>query len=268
LNADEESLNGEQYFLDRERGVAYCFYNCIATFRQPLELQSFPFDRHLFGLPFDSSNCLFTKWKETEQPEQFIDEFLDVTSAASNWNLKDALFLVPKDLNSLAAEPSRKIKFALRCQRRTTYYFWNIVFVLFLLISMSFSSVILDPTDLGDRSSIDLTLVLTCVAYKYVVAQQLPAISYLTLMDKYVIFSLMFISTTMVNNFVVRLLADYYSTYVANVVNIVYGATFFAFWVLLHVVLSVISSTERLYKKWEDVATGINSTALQHYKIE
>lgn len=41
--------------------------------------------------------------------------------------------------------------------------------------------------DVADRMSIALTLVLTAAAYKFAVSSMTPAISYLTLLDKYVV---------------------------------------------------------------------------------
>ena len=51
---------------------------------------------------------------------------------------------------------------------------------------MTFLQFDIDPYDVADRASITLTLVLTAVAYKLVTASMLPAISYLTLLDKFI----------------------------------------------------------------------------------
>lgn|ERR1712217_227153 len=53
------------------------------------------------------------------------------------------------------------------------------------ICSIAFTTLALPPDadNLGDRSSVTLTLLLTAVAYKYVIADQLPKIPYNTKLD-------------------------------------------------------------------------------------
>lgn len=62
----------------------------------------------------------------------------------------------------------------------------------FLLSVLVFTSWAIPAEELADRLSVTLTLVLTSVAFKYMVAQELPKISYLTLLDKYILMSFFF----------------------------------------------------------------------------
>jgi hypothetical protein len=55
--------------------------------------------------------------------------------------------------------------------------------------------------------SVNLTLVLTAVAFKFVVSQNLPNISYLTLLDKYVLTSFVMLFIVVVENAVVAKLS-------------------------------------------------------------
>lgn len=41
--------------------------------------------------------------------------------------------------------------------------------------------------NIGDRMAINLTLVLTAVAFKYVVKEEIPNVPYLTILDKYIL---------------------------------------------------------------------------------
>eukprot|EP00966_Prymnesium_polylepis_P248373 5742394-Prymnesium_polylepis.1 len=56
-------------------------------------------------------------------------------------------------------------------------------------VLLSFTQYPIDYDDSGTRLSITLTLVLTAAAYKFAVSSMVPTISYLTLLDKYVLFS-------------------------------------------------------------------------------
>ena len=51
-----------------------------------------------------------------------------------------------------------------------------------LIVLLSFTSFAVSPDEPADRLSVTLTLLLTAVAFKFVVSQSLPTISYLTLL--------------------------------------------------------------------------------------
>lgn len=67
------------------------------------------------------------------------------------------------------------------------YFIVNIKALMFCVSSLCFTSYSVPIPDLGDRASITLSLLLTAVAYKLVLADILPRVSYLTALDKYVL---------------------------------------------------------------------------------
>jgi len=84
--------------------------------------------------------------------------------------------------------------------RRAGYYLSNVVLPLAAitgLTALSIGAIEADGSRLGtgDRLSVSLTLMLTAVAYKFIVAASLPQVSYLTLLDAYVLvcFGLIFL---------------------------------------------------------------------------
>ena len=67
--------------------------------------------------------------------------------------------------------------------------------VMLAICSLSFTAFAIPREELGDRMSIVLTLLLTAVAFKLVIADALPKVSYFTALDKYMnaMFALLFI---------------------------------------------------------------------------
>jgi heme/copper-type cytochrome/quinol oxidase subunit 2 len=57
--------------------------------------------------------------------------------------------------------------------------------VMLAICSLSFTAFAIPREDLGDRMSIVLTLLLTAVAFKLVIADSLPKVSYFTALDTY-----------------------------------------------------------------------------------
>ena len=63
----------------------------------------------------------------------------------------------------------------------------NMCFSLFVIDVMLFAAHCIPMGDLADRMSVNLTLLLTAMAFKWVLADQLPPVPYLTTIEKYVI---------------------------------------------------------------------------------
>merc|ERR1712039_458673 len=73
------------------------------------------------------------------------------------------------------------------------YYVWNSLFLSALITSLGTLVWAVPYTQLGHRLSLDLTLLLVSVAFKQVLASVVPqGISYLTLLDIYVLCSMAF----------------------------------------------------------------------------
>ena len=74
----------------------------------------------------------------------------------------------------------------LTMNRIPNYYFTNIIKPTCIITTLSACSLFMPDKDLANRLSATLTLLLTAVAYKYLVAQMVPPIGYSTALDKYV----------------------------------------------------------------------------------
>tara|TARA_B110001452_G_scaffold217882_1_gene189523 strand:- start:134 stop:1327 length:1194 start_codon:yes stop_codon:yes gene_type:complete len=70
-------------------------------------------------------------------------------------------------------------------RRRALYYLQNVVGVNAIITSICFTAFGIPLVDLGDRLSVCLTMLLTAVAFKIVLGDALPKVSYQTVMDVY-----------------------------------------------------------------------------------
>jgi len=76
--------------------------------------------------------------------------------------------------------------------RKAGFWMYNVLLPLFIIASCMLASYALDPRDLPNRMAIVLTVMLAMVAFKYAITERLPAISYATLIDLYVLFCFIF----------------------------------------------------------------------------
>lgn len=86
---------------------------------------------------------------------------------------------------------------AFRITRKSTKYLVNNVLVLFLLSMLSFYAFVVPIDSASDRGSVTVTLLLTAISFQQFLADSLPKMSYLVLLDKYILmcFGTMFVIT-------------------------------------------------------------------------
>ncbi|KAG2495453.1 hypothetical protein HYH03_006399 [Edaphochlamys debaryana] len=126
-------------------------------------------------------------------------------------------------------------------RRKLGFYWWNICMPIFLLVFIAFASFVLDTSALPDRLNLTVVVLLTLVAFKLVVAQSLPATSYLTLMDVYTVTAFLFVFLVALQNLVAYVLykADDGTSLAgtrdrADVFNLWSGAALVVAWGVLH----------------------------------
>ena len=88
-------------------------------------------------------------------------------------------------------------------ERRSFYARRLVVLPLALIVLLSFSVFWMDQSSLGDRQSISFIGILTAVTYQLVISEQLPRISYVTLIHAFMAFSFLTMSATVLVNLVV-----------------------------------------------------------------
>lgn len=171
------------------------------TVSEAFELKNFPFDIQPLHIQFSSSwdckNVLltFNKTMPSSMDPNPLDsqewEFHKPRLIAydMDWRDDDQPLLSLSSQSVSGARYSRAY-IALTVKRKPEYYLWNIYVMLLILGTLSFTVFSVDPQETGDRLGIMLTLVLALVAFKLVLVQMLPSISYLTMLDVYTLGSI------------------------------------------------------------------------------
>uniref|UniRef100_A0A5K3EG01 Neur_chan_LBD domain-containing protein n=1 Tax=Mesocestoides corti TaxID=53468 RepID=A0A5K3EG01_MESCO len=132
-------------------------------------------------------------------------------------------------------------------------------FFKFLICSLSLVTFSVDKSQPQSRLQLAFTLVLTLVAFKFVVNQCLPKISYLTYLDKYVISSLFFLTiiciwhggVALIENLTKRLnihVYDHLELYVIIAISIGYFTFNLGFVLMIYAVVSIQLSI--FYRYW------------------
>ncbi|XP_059178683.1 cys-loop ligand-gated ion channel-like isoform X3 [Physella acuta] len=166
------------------------------TFMENLELDDFPFDVQDLTVTV-ASEFPYTEVEVVEDFENhhmvnkqsFVDE--------QEWHLYSHTECIQRELTIDQFDPSvRRSAVSVKCRaaRRPGYFVWNIFMITFLICTLSFATFSVEKDLPQNRLQLSFTLVLTAVAFKSVVNQSLPRISYLTYMDKYLLASMFMMS--------------------------------------------------------------------------
>jgi len=85
-----------------------------------------------------------------------------------------------------------KTSVRLRATRKSQYYITNIVGMMCILNLMCIAAFGVEVPDIADRLSVTMTMMLTAVAFKFIVGDQLPKVSYNTYLDFYLLYTMFF----------------------------------------------------------------------------
>lgn len=155
-----------------------------------------------------------------------------------------------------------------RVCRKVGYFIWNIIFIVFLIIGLTFATFAIEP-DSADRLAVTITLFLTAVAFKLVVKQSLPTISYLTSLDLYILACLMYLGLNAAQNATIKTLAktmeveqlESYDRY--SIVSL--AIIFFAFHLIFGIYLFLTSSKRRRIMEEKDKLYKAKKKYLRKY---
>lgn len=163
-----------------------------AIFLETLELNDFPLDVQDLTITLSS-----------ERPDTEVELVPDSTDLCGinlqtlvdqqEWRLHEHIEITRQSIVQEFTTSSQKhpcISVTCRAARRPGYFYWNVFLIMFFITGLSFATFSVSAERPENRLQLSFTLFLTSVAFKFVINQSLPKISYLTFMDKYVLMSL------------------------------------------------------------------------------
>mmetsp|Transcript_9180 Transcript_9180/g.12173 ORF Transcript_9180/g.12173 Transcript_9180/m.12173 type:complete len:645 (-) Transcript_9180:56-1990(-) len=197
-----EMTNSRQWYTlyavkGEEHPIVCLRWDFTGKFQEIFELRQFPMDVQALTME------LCSYWEVDRESKYRVNLFKNQSSRyksfvntksfvqQSEYSLSDRLRF-KEDRSDPAESSSNKtyplLNISMLVQRHVTYWVLNVVTPLFIITSCLFVSYATPYTEFADRCSMTLTLLLAMVAFKYVISEKLPPISYATLIDFYVLF--------------------------------------------------------------------------------
>ena len=174
-----------------------------ATIKSRFDFRRYPFETQVLQLLIKAHTVSDGKSFANGKRHGFV-----TLADPTRWRYDDAHEIVPNadwlvdwDITSLAASPcgfhegvNDGYKVQVLITRDSTSIMWNQALSLAVIDLLSMVSYGVHPIDLADRSSIVFTMLLTAMAFKFVVSDSLPSVPYLTTLDRFMISSFVVIA--------------------------------------------------------------------------
>jgi hypothetical protein len=172
----------------------------VVVLKSPFDLRRFPFDRQQLEVEIESF--------------AWTDEVLRFHEETGKIGFSDRLEMPEWQIRGVEASVTSRqevrdraafSEFLLQIEvaRKSGYYVWKLVLPLVLLVCVSWIVFWLTDWMVNRRLGLAFRGVLIVVAYQFVISGSLPRVSYLTLMDSFLMFSFIMMVLTILQNTVV-----------------------------------------------------------------
>ncbi len=166
----------------------------ISIFKTYFDFSAFPFDRQNLSFKFspnDDGLCYRTEFDVTDfSKDALLKSFEKIKFI--EWN-KDSInyhSYFDENISCEYSDSGMQINFFV--ERNYNYFLTKILIPIFLILIISWSVFWIRPNLIEPRLTVSIVCLLSLIAYNFVVDDDLPKLSYLTVMDLMILFSYFF----------------------------------------------------------------------------
>lgn len=167
----------------------------FGDFSQPMNLQEFPRDKHVFEVPVVAAGYRDggVKFVSLADNDSFMAEKLSV----ADWNVSN-MRGEPREVVLSNGIKLPGFVFSFEGERLVHHYVVKAIIPLALIVMMSWVVFWIDPKQVPNQLSVAVTTVLTLIAYHIALSGRLPEIPYLTRMDKFLFSSTLLVFMSLI----------------------------------------------------------------------
>jgi len=161
------------------------------TFCELFELPDFPYDMQLLSVSMRMNSIHDYTTKRYGQ--QLFEPEIKPWIKLAEWHIHE-----PRGVGGY--DDKGKGHFAAHAVvvRRHKYYTVNLMVLMAAICSVGFMGYAIPPEEFNDRSALVLTILLTAVAFKFAVSDQLPKVPYMTVLDLFYLCNLALLLAIMI----------------------------------------------------------------------
>ncbi len=165
----------------RPDGTVTYLQRFTGQFSAPMSLREFPRDRQEFYVWLVSPTRAGAN--VTLVPDESVAALVTSELSISDWDVGDARVTL-EDFQAAPGAPTNPgIKLIVPATRKVTYYTIQVLIPLVAIVMMAYAVFWVAPTVVPTRVGVVVTTMLTLIAYRFMLANHVPRLSYLTRLD-------------------------------------------------------------------------------------
>jgi hypothetical protein len=176
-------------------------------FSQSLILRDFPFDEQEFNITLLAAGLSPDEVRLVQDPERQSSIADADHLSVADWTVTSSNTMTGVYGPLRKVSPLATFTFRFEAKRGTRYFALVIIVPLMLIVAMSWVVFWIDPKESGTQVGVAMTSMLTLIAYRFAVASQLPKISYMTLIDIFLLGATLLVFASLVEVMITSYLA-------------------------------------------------------------
>ena len=198
VNRQQISLTLPQVVDVTADGLVTYRQRAVGSFTQKLDLVDFPLDHQRFeiqivAIGYSPDEIAFVPSSSLSTvivPELTIPDRI-ISNAKTGIQAYQPLSTI---------RPTAGFVLSFEAIRKLGFFYSKVIFPLMLVVGMSLMVLWIDPEVANPRVGIPVTSMLTLIAYRFMVANMIPKISYLTRLDMFILASTVLVFLTLVQS--------------------------------------------------------------------
>jgi hypothetical protein len=200
------------YFEEFDKTVTQSSHEGVARIKVDFDLKRFPFDEQVLKIKLYPPYGI-EKNEQNNYPKAYVSTFtsrnnvyLDLKRYKNDnflkeWTITDYKVeneieiedtVSPFDRDKLTQSIFDVIILKIKVKRNINYFIFKIIIPVFLILSIVWSVMWIPPNQVESRLTTSIVGLLSLIAYNFVFNDDLPKLSYLTSLDRYVLLSYLF----------------------------------------------------------------------------
>jgi len=164
------------------------------NFSQPLDLQTFPFDRQSLKVTLANVGFGGEVVNLIPSPNSGISENMTMPDwTVTGWDFVATDFAFEDESSRIGG-----VVFSLDVKREVGYFKYKVILPLVLIVMMSWLVFWIDPALAASQISVSVTAMLTMIAYRFALAGMMPRLNFLTSLDNFVLVSTLLVFLAMI----------------------------------------------------------------------
>ncbi len=169
----------------------------VSKFRStiPFNFKNFPFDSQQIDFRVDSVPLSF--WEGDEFVDVFLDLELDeIVDDPTVWANETIFGWSVTDFSIEYIQENEAVVAVMTLQRDYFYFLLKVMFPIILIVFISWSVFLIHPRAIEAKVNVTIVCLLALIAYNFVIEDNLPKVSYITIMDTFILTSYVFAALT------------------------------------------------------------------------